>query len=180
MPPSLGGYLSNFNHPVYRLSAAPVSDETPLHRLAASGSPSADLETKLRSPSANLETKLAAIRQAIDSFCDGGLEPPQSIVDSLSSLSRELVDARRISSDLHGAISRLGFRLVSNDSLLLVHLCLGDNHTPSHLTSLPQIRPVAHFAQISICEFGDEIAIAICEFGDEIGCHSPGDRLVLR
>ena len=29
---------------------------------------------------------------------------PQSIVDSLSSLSRELVDARRISSDIHGAI----------------------------------------------------------------------------
>ena len=28
---------------------------------------------------------------------------PQSLVDSLSSLSRELVDARRISSDLHGA-----------------------------------------------------------------------------
>ena len=47
---------------------------------------------------------MAASRQAIDSFCDGGLEPPKSLVDSLSSLSRELVDARRISSDLHGAI----------------------------------------------------------------------------
>ena len=46
---------------------------------------------------------MAATRQAINSFCDGGLEPPQSLVDSLSSLSRELVDARRISSDLHGA-----------------------------------------------------------------------------
>ena len=46
---------------------------------------------------------MAATRQVIDSFCDGGLEPPQSLVDSLSSLSRELVDARRISSDLHGA-----------------------------------------------------------------------------
>ena len=45
--------------------------------------------------------------------------------------------------------SGLGFRLIGNDSLLLllVHVCLGDNHTPSHLTSLPQIRPVAHFAQ---------------------------------
>ena len=51
----------------------------------------------------DLETELAATRQAIDSFCDGGLEPPQSLVDSLSSLSRELVDARCISSDLHGA-----------------------------------------------------------------------------
>ena len=47
---------------------------------------------------------MAATRQAIDSFCDGGLEPPpQSLEDSLSSLSRELVDARRISSYLHGA-----------------------------------------------------------------------------
>ena len=45
--------------------------------------------------------------------------------------------------------SGLGFRLIGNGSmlLLLVHLCLGDNHTPSHLASLPQIRPVAHFAQ---------------------------------
>ena len=78
-------------------------------------------------------------------------------MDSLSSLSRELVDARRISSDLQGANrppppplhSGLGFRLIGNDSLLLllVHLCLGDNHTPSHLTSLLQIHPVAHFAQ---------------------------------
>ena len=48
-----------------------------------------------------------------------------------------------------GLHSGLGFRLVSNDSLLLllVHLCLGDNHMPSHLTSLPQIRPDAHFAK---------------------------------
>ena len=45
--------------------------------------------------------------------------------------------------------SDLGFRLIGNDSLLLllVHLCLGDNHTPSHLTSLPQIRPDAHFVK---------------------------------
>ena len=42
-------------------------------------------------------------------------------------------------------------RLPMNDLLLLllllVLLCLGDNHTPSHLTSLPQIRPDAHFAK---------------------------------
>ena len=142
MAPSLGGYLSNFIHPVYRLSTAPVSDETPLRRLVAS-------DRQLR----DLETELAATRQAIDSFCDGGLEPPQSLVDSLSSLSRELVDARRISSDLHGANrplhSGLGFRLIGNNSLLLllVHLCPGDIHMPSHLASLPQIRLVTHFAQ---------------------------------
>ena len=72
-------------------------------------------------------------------------------MDSLSSLSRELVDARRFSSDLQGAnrppSQRLGFRLIGNDPLLLVHLCLGDIHMPSHLTSLPQIRPDAHFAK---------------------------------
>ena len=89
---------------------------------------------------------MAATRQAIDSFCDGGL-------DSLSSLSRELVDAGRISSGYMGRFaplhSGLGFRLIGNGSLLLllVHLCLGDDHTTSHLASLPQIRPVAHFAQ---------------------------------
>ena len=45
--------------------------------------------------------------------------------------------------------SNLGFRLIGNGSLLLllVRLCLGDDHTTSHLASLPQIRPVAHFAQ---------------------------------
>ena len=43
--------------------------------------------------------------------------------------------------------SDLGFHLIGNGSLLLVHLCLGDDHTTSHLASLPQIRPVAHFAQ---------------------------------
>ena len=73
-------------------------------------------------------------------FLRWGAGAPQSLVDSLSSLSRELVDARRFSSDLQGAnrppSQRLGFRLIGNDSLLLllVHLCLGDNHAPSHLT----------------------------------------------
>ena len=38
--------------------------------------------------------------------------------------------------------SGLGFRLIGNGSLLLllVHLCLGDDHMTSHLASLPQIR----------------------------------------
>ena len=65
MPPFLGGYLSNFIHPVYRLSTAPVSDETPfagespaitasqascqlspLRRLVASESPAANFKTE--------------------------------------------------------------------------------------------------------------------------------------
>ena len=41
-------------------------------------------------------------------------------------------------------------RLLMNDSLLLllVLLCLGDNHKPSHLTTLPQICPDAHFTKV--------------------------------
>ena len=74
-------------------------------------------------------------------------------MDSLSSLSRELVDARRFSSDLQGAnrppsqrpgVSSLRQRFAAAAA---GPLCLGDNHTPSHLTSLPQIRPDAHFAK---------------------------------
>ena len=91
--PLEGIILPNPINPVFRLSTAPVSDETPVHRLAAS-------DRKLQ----ELELNFAATRRAIDSFCDGGLEPPQSLVDSLSSLSRELVDAKRTSSELHGAI----------------------------------------------------------------------------
>ena len=36
-----------------------------------------------------------------------------------------------------------------DDSLLLlvVLLCLGDNHKPLHMTSLPQIRPAAQFTK---------------------------------
>ena len=36
--------------------------------------------------------------------------------------------------------------LPMDDSLLLVLLCLGDDHKFLHLPSLPQIRPAAHFA----------------------------------
>ena len=38
-------------------------------------------------------------------------------------------------------------RLPMNDSLLLVLLCLGDDHKLLHLTSLPQVRPAAHFTK---------------------------------
>ena len=48
-----------------------------------------------------------------------------------------------------GRVCSRTIRLPMNDSLLLllVLLCLGDNHKPSHLTSLPQIRPDAHFTK---------------------------------
>ena len=91
--PLEGINLPNPINPVFRLSTAPVSGETPILRLAAS-------DRQLR----ELELNFAATRRAIDSFCDGGLAPPQSLVDSLSSLSRELVDAKRTSSELHRPI----------------------------------------------------------------------------
>ena len=85
--------LLNPVNPAFRLSTVPVSDETPVHRLATSD----------RTIQA-LEQNIAATRRAIDSFCEWGLAPPQSLVDSLSSLSRERVDAKQTSSELHGAI----------------------------------------------------------------------------
>ena len=47
-----------------------------------------------------------------------------------------------------GVCSRT-FRLPMDDSLLLLLVlrCLGDDHKPLHLTSLPQIRPAAHFTK---------------------------------
>ena len=51
-----------------------------------------------------MEKDISATRQAIGSLCDRGLPPPQSLLDLLSSLSRELDDARRTSSELLGAI----------------------------------------------------------------------------
>ena len=140
--PPLGGQLPNFIYPVSRLSTVPVSDETPLHRLAAS-------DRQLR----DLETNLAATRQAIDSFCDGGLVPPNPWWIRFRPYPGNwwTLDEFRLSymgrfAPLH---SGLGFRLIGSGSLLLllVHLCLGGDHTTSHLASLPQIRPVAHFAQ---------------------------------
>ena len=155
--PLEGIILPNPINPVFRLSTVPVSDETPVHRLAA-------IDSKLQT----LEQNIASTRQTINSFWDGGLTPPQSLVDSLLSLCRELVDAKQTSSELHGAIPplhrSLGFRHVSNGSLLLLlpnqtlrsqkaichslaHIRLGDDHTTSHLASIPRIRPVTHFAQ---------------------------------
>ena len=59
--PLKGIILPNPINPVFRLSTAPVSDETPVHRLAAS-------DRKLQ----ELKLNVAATRRAIDSFCDGG------------------------------------------------------------------------------------------------------------
>ena len=47
------------------------------------------------------------------------------------------------------AVCSRAIRLPMDHSLLLllVLLCLGSNHSPSHLTSLPQFRPDAHFTK---------------------------------
>ena len=169
--------MPNFIQPVYRLSKTPVSDETPF----AGGSPAITASQACRQLSQSCRLfandlllrllrwnlSLVASDHQLRGFRAGfgyhssddrlllrwGAGAPQSLVDSLSSLSRELVDAsrfhlifRRRITPLH---SDLGFCLIGNDSLLLllVHLCLGDNHMPSHLTSLPQICPEAHFAK---------------------------------
>ena len=115
MPPFLGGYLSNFIHSVYRLSTAPVSDETPFAgESPAIAASQASRQLRILRRNHRLVASDRQLRSFGDGigyhspgdrlfFCDGGAGTPQSLVDSLSSLSRELVDARRISSDLHGA-----------------------------------------------------------------------------
>ena len=91
--PTQGVQLSNPINPAFRLPTAPVSDETPLHRLFAS-------DRKVQ----ELEKDVSATRLAISSLCDRGFQPPQLLLDSASSLSRELVDAKRSSSELRGEI----------------------------------------------------------------------------
>ena len=91
--PPQGVHLSNPVIPAFRLPTAPVSDETPLHRLFAS-------DRKLQ----ELEKDVSATLLAISSLCDRGFQPSQSLLDSASSLSRELEDAKRSSSELRGEI----------------------------------------------------------------------------
>ena len=90
-----------------------MSDETPHHRLFAS-------DHKVQ----DLEKAVSATRLAISSLCDRGFQPPQSLLDSASSLSRDLEDAKRSSSELRGEIRpplhhSLGFRHSSSNSPLL-------------------------------------------------------------
>ena len=91
--PPQGVHLSNPINPIFRLPTAPVSDETPILRLVAN-------DRKVQ----ELEKDISDTRQAIGSLCDRGLPPPQSLLDSLLSLSRELDYAKRTSSELRGAI----------------------------------------------------------------------------
>ena len=89
--PPQGVYLPNPVQPVCRLPTAPVSGETPPHRLVAS-----DCRTQ------QLQQELTDTRQAITALCEGGIRPPQALLDSSSSLSRDLEDARQSSSSQPG------------------------------------------------------------------------------
>ena len=62
--PPQGVYLPNPVNPVFRLPTAPVSDETPHHRLFAS-------DHKVQ----DLEKAVSATRLAISSLCDRGFQP---------------------------------------------------------------------------------------------------------
>ena len=197
--------MSNFIQPVYRLSKAPVSDETPfadvspavsasqacrqlsqpyrlfanalLLRLLGRNLSLVASDSQLRGFRAgSLSRDLEDAKQS-SSVLRGESRPPSS-QPGVSSPSKRFAAAtpvqpgplhqegdpasagpsRRWSYDSpsgsFGHSSRQGSdtpprkrRRLSDDSLLLVLLCLGDNHTPSHLTSLPQIRPDAHFAR---------------------------------
>ena len=66
--PPQGVYLPNSVNPVFRLPTAPVSDETPHHRLVAS-------DRRVR----ELEKAVSATRQTICALCNGGIRPPQSL-----------------------------------------------------------------------------------------------------
>ena len=141
--PLEGIILPNPIDPVFRLSTAPVSGETPVHRLPA-------IDRKLQ----ELELNFAATRRAIDSFCDGGLRPHNPLwicfrpsLGNWWTRNRLRLSYMGLFAPLHRS---LGFRHVSNGSLLLLlpnqalrsqkeichslaHLRLGDDHTTSHL-----------------------------------------------
>ena len=152
-----GIILPNPIDPVFRLSTTPVSGETPVHRLAA-------IDRKLQT----LEQSIASTHQTINSFWDGGLRPHNPLWICFRPSVRNWWRRNRVRPSYMGLFAplhrSLGFRHVSKGSLLLHlpnqalrsqketchsldHLRLGDDHTTSHLASIPQIRPVAHFAQ---------------------------------
>ena len=82
-PPPL---FPNPVQPVFRLPTAPISGETP-HRPIAS-------DQGIQ----HLQEALASTRQAISSLRASGVRPHQSLLDSTSSLARNLEDARLSSS----------------------------------------------------------------------------------
>ena len=124
-PPFLGGYLlSNFIHPVYRLSRTPVSDETPFAGL---------------SPAISASHSYRQLSQPYRLFANDlllrllgrNLSLVASDLHLDTSLSRYLEDAKQSSSVLHGESSppppffhSLGFRHLRSVLLLLQKMIL--------------------------------------------------------
>ena len=112
-PPFLGGYLlSNFIHPVYRLSRTPVSDETPFAGLSPAISASQAYrqlsqpyrlfanDLLLRLLGRNLS--LVAANDLLMRLLGRNLSLVASDLHLDASLSRDLEDAKQSSSVLHG------------------------------------------------------------------------------
>ena len=87
-----------------------------------------------------IEATLQATRNVVH-LGDGPTIPLRVRLGILLARGGILLPTRRVGSRM--------IRLPMNDSLLLllVLLCLGDDHKLLHLTSLPQFRPAAHFTK---------------------------------
>ena len=139
-PPFLGGYLlSNFIHPVYRLSRTPVSDETPFAGLSpaiSASHPYRQLSQPYRLFANDLLLRLLGRNLSLVAANDLLMRPlgrNLSLVASDlhldTSLSRDLEDAKQWSSVLHGEsfpplLHSLGFRHLRRFLLMLQKMIL--------------------------------------------------------
>ena len=110
--PPQGVHLSNPINPVFRLPTAPMSDETPLHRLVAS-------DRKVQ----ELEKDISATRLAISSLCDRGFPPRNRFWIRFRPSPRNWTMRNELRQSYVGQFAplhhSLGFRRITSDSPLL-------------------------------------------------------------